>query len=128
ADGSSQWGVNTADRTVDEDRQSSPPQDPTPRDYPSTVNSEEERRQESGVRPEVADQPYRRGIHIWQNSGCAGRRETDAARSLAELSRGVWGAGQPGDGSLRPRRELRGNSGEAAKGRSQEGRHSTSRQ
>src|SRR5262249_10058395 len=68
-----------------------------------------------------------RGIYIWQSCRRACRREKDAARSLEELSRGVWGAGQPGDGSLRPRRELRGNRGEAAKGRRQEGRPPASR-
>src|SRR6266850_606792 len=127
ADGSSQWGVTTADQAVDEDRQSSPPEDTAPRDYPRAGNREEERGQESGIRPEVADQPDHRGIYLWQSSGRACRREKDAARGLAELSRGVWGAGQPGDGSLRPRRELHGDRGEAAKGRCQEGRHPASR-
>src|SRR5262249_32608097 len=123
ADGSSQWGVTTADRAMDEDQQSSPPEDPAPWDYPSAGNREEERGQESGLRPEVAHQPPPRGIYLWQSSGRTCRRAKDAARSLAELPRGVWGAGQPRDGCLRPRRELRGDRREAAKGWGQEGRH-----
>src|SRR5712691_546622 len=128
ADGRSQWGVTPADRAVDENRQSRPPEDPAPRDYPSAGNREEERRQESGLRPEVADQPAPRGISLWQSSGRACRRAKDAARSLAELPRGVWGASQPRDGCLRPRRELRGDRGETAKGWGQEGRHPARRQ
>src|SRR6185369_13516813 len=74
---------------------------------------------------EVVAQPDHEGLYFWQSRGRACRREKDATRSLAELSRGVWGAGQPGDGSLRPRRELRADRGEAAKGWGQEGRQST---
>src|SRR5215831_14869046 len=92
ADGRSQWGVNPADQAVDEDWQSRPPQDLASRDYPGTGQSEEECRKESGVWAEVVDQPDHWGLYLWQSSGRAGRRETDAARSLAELSRGVWGA------------------------------------
>ena len=43
--------------------------------------------------------------------------------ALPNYREGFGGAGQPGDGSLRPRRELRADRGEAAKGWGQEGRH-----